>query len=332
MTEKILVTGGAGYIGCHVCRQLENNGYEPLILDPKSSLKPHVIAGFQYQSMDIDPTGVYEQRILFDLIKRSNIKTVIHLAGSIEVGESVTDPELYYHNNVVKFINFLNHARYAGVENIVVASSAAVYGVPKVKFLKPTTPCLPINPYGRSKLMIEQILQDYNKAYGFNSVALRIFNVCGADPSGDFGEDHNPETHIIPRIFEAVSLNKQFTINGTTYDTPDHTAIRDYIHVNDVANAFVQSVEFLKKLKKDRVLDHRVFNVGSGKGTSILSIIQEIQKQISCNVNVRYGSVRVGDPPSLVANIDDTKEYLGWQPMYSKLPNIITDAWKWHQK
>ena len=330
--EKILVTGGAGYVGHHVCKMLSDNDYMPIIIDRVASSKQYIVDNFGYVDLDINAYGDWNYLKLLETVKDNNIKSVIHLAGSIEVGESVIDPSKYYDNNIRRFLNFLDYVREIGVENIIVASSAAVYGIPKVKYLKPsTTPCIPVNPYGRTKLWMEQILQDYNKAYGFNSVALRIFNVCGADPSGDFGEEHDPETHLIPRILNSVKTNDPFTIYGINYDTPDGTCIRDYVHVNDVANAFLRSLKFLEQCQKDGVNDCRQFNVGSGKGTSILSIISEINKQLNCKVNVKYGSIREGDPPSLIANIDDTKEYLEWQPVYSKLSNIIQTANNWHK-
>ena len=248
--EKILVTGGAGYVGHHVCKMLSDNDYMPIIIDRVASSKQYIVDNFGYVDLDINAYGDWNYLKLLETVKDNNIR---------------------------RFLNFLDYVREIGVENIIVASSAAVYGIPKVKYLKPsTTPCIPVNPYGRTKLWMEQILQDYNKAYGFNSVALRIFNVCGADPSGDFGVEHDPETHLIPRILNSVKTNDPFTIYGINYDTPDGTCIRDYVHVNDVANAFLRSLKFLEQCQKDGVNDCRQFNVGSGKGTSILSIISEI--------------------------------------------------------
>jgi UDP-glucose 4-epimerase len=312
--KTALITGGFGYIGSHVTKALKKAGWRTIVVDSKSIPQSHEYTDMFYPC-DI---GAPELSFLFGKVK---IDVVFHLAGLIEVGTSEKCPSEYYQVNVGGTINLLNEMAIHHVKNIVFSSSAGVYGSGDVKFIE-TDSTIPTSVYGRNKLMCEQIITDMQKE-NINSICLRYFNVGGADPDGQMGENHEPETHLIPRIFQ--NLNN-FTLYGDDYDTPDGTCIRDFIHVSDVADAHVASAEYLLKHQKSDI-----FNIGSGTGYSNKQIVDTIEKVTGQNVNITYGPRRAGDPAILVANISKAQELLPFNPKFS-LEYIISTAYDWHLK
>lgn len=319
---NILVTGGAGYIGSHTVRALQKAGHTPIVLDNLS--RGHVEslpAGVEFINMDIaDPA-------LVNLLKEKQIDGVMHFAAHSQVGESMTNPVIYYENNVVGSFHLIESVRQAGVKYFVFSSTAAVYGEPEVVPIKEDARLAPTNVYGRTKLMIEQMLQDYSQIYGLRYVALRYFNAAGADSSGEIGEDHTPETHLIPLILEAA-LGKRLniTIFGTDYDTADGTCVRDYIHVNDLASAHILSMEYLRDGGASNY-----FNLGSGNGFSVKEIVDTTKTVTGVDFPVAIGERRAGDPGTLIASSEKAQTVLGWKPVHSDVTQVIKDAWQWHQ-
>jgi UDP-arabinose 4-epimerase len=320
MAKAILVAGGAGYIGSHVCKALEAAGYLPVTLDNLSTGR-----------RDFVRWGPFIQASVFDTaaVKRTvthyNITAVIDLAGSIEVAESVTQPLKYYNNNFTAKIPFLQTLRECSVTAFVFSSTAAVYGEPMAVPIPETHPLLPKNPYGWSKRMFEQLLQDFHHAGGPAWMALRYFNAAGASPDGDIGEAHDPETHLIPRAcLAALQQVPALDIFGNDYPTPDGTAIRDYIHVLDLASAHVLAVEALLNGATPAA-----YNLGNGAGTSIGQIL-ECFKRLKLNVPHRFKPRRAGDPVRLIADTTAVREQLGWTPHYADIETIIRSAYDWH--
>ncbi|WP_295238908.1 UDP-glucose 4-epimerase GalE [Veillonella sp.] len=319
---NILVTGGAGYIGSHTVRALQKAGHTPIVLDNLS--RGHVEslpAGVEFINMDIaDPA-------LVNLLKEKQIDGVMHFAAHSQVGESMTNPVIYYENNVVGSFHLIESVRQAGVKYFVFSSTAAVYGEPEVVPIKEDARLAPTNVYGRTKLMIEQMLQDYSQIYGLRYVALRYFNAAGADSSGEIGEDHTPETHLIPLILEAaLGKRPNITIFGTDYDTADGTCVRDYIHVNDLASAHILSMEYLRDGGASNY-----FNLGSGNGFSVKEIVDTTKTVTGVDFPVAIGERRAGDPGTLIASSEKAQTVLGWKPVYSDVTQVIKDAWQWHQ-
>lgn len=320
---KLLVTGGAGYIGSHTVRALLTAGYEVIVLDNfsrghRSAIPPEV----PYIAMDIANPEVE------NILKEHKIEGVMHFAAHSQVGESMVHPSIYYENNVVGSYRLIEAARRAGIRHFVFSSTAAVYGEPDSIPIIETASLAPTNVYGRTKLMIEQILKDYSDSYGMHYVALRYFNAAGADESGVIGEDHTPETHLIPLVLAtALGQRKEITVFGTDYDTADGTCIRDYIHVNDLAQAHVLAMKYLKEGGNSIA-----FNLGSGHGFSVKEIIETAKRVTEIDFPVSYGSRRAGDPSVLIASSDLIKRLLGWNPQYSNVDKIIGDAWQWHQQ
>lgn len=320
---KILVTGGAGYIGSHTVRALCKAGHTPIVLDNLS--RGHVEslpAGVEFIEMDIaDPT-------LSQVLQDKGVEGIMHFAAHSQVGESMVNPSIYYENNVVGSYRLIESARKAGVKYFVFSSTAAVYGEPKEVPIVETSELNPTNVYGRTKLMIEQMLRDYSSIYGLRYVALRYFNAAGADSSGEIGEDHTPETHLIPLILDAA-LGKRdaITIFGTDYDTEDGTCVRDYIHVNDLASAHILSMEYLRDGGESNV-----FNLGSGSGFSVQSIVDTTKAVTGIDFKVLYGERRAGDSGTLIASSQKAQQVLGWKPVHSEVKQVIGDAWNWHQK
>ncbi|MCG8553129.1 MAG: UDP-glucose 4-epimerase GalE [Desulfobacterales bacterium] len=322
MSRNILVTGGAGYIGSHTCKALHSAGYIPVTFD-------NLVSGHKWavQWGPLVRADLKDRDALGLCFEQFKPEGVIHFAAFAYVGESVTDPAKYYANNVANTIGLLEAMRTYGCRRIVFSSTCAVYGIPKVLPLTESHPSAPINPYGHSKCFIEQILTDYGTAYGLRHVALRYFNAAGADPDGDLGEDHDPETHLIPLALRACRHGtRPLTVFGTDWDTPDGTCIRDYIHVTDLAAAHLLAMGYLETNKDGR------FNLGNGNGYSVLDIINAIREVTGQEIRWQAGSRRAGDPSRLVADAGLAKRELGWSPCYPDMTDIICHAWQWMAK
>ena len=313
--KKILVFGGAGYIGSHTLHHLIKRGYDCVVADNlvyghREAVPPNV----PFEKVDLlDPAGL---KILFE---KYHFNAVIHFAAFAYVGESVKEPRKYYINNVVGTLNLLSAMLEAGVKDIVFSSTCTTYGEPKYTPIDELHPQNPINPYGATKLMIERILADYESAYGFRWIALRYFNAAGA--AEEIGESHNPETHLVPLVLQAIKDEKPVTIFGTDYDTPDGTCIRDYIHVEDLANAHRLSLEKLENY-------NGALNLGTGIGKSVNEIIAAAEKESGKKCPVKYSGRRGGDPARLFAANKKAEEILGWIPERG-IKEIILDAWRW---
>lgn len=318
---RILITGGAGYIGSHVVRALMSTGHEPIIIDNLDrGHKEAIPKGVKFYNKDISDKN------LVQLMKNEQIDGIMHFAAHSQVGESMVNPDIYYLNNVLGSLNLINSAKEAGVKYFVFSSTAATYGEPEVTPITEDMKTEPTNVYGRTKLMIEEILKDYSRAYGMNFIALRYFNAAGAMPTGEIGEDHKCETHLIPLIIQAA-MGKRTHINifGNDYPTLDGTCIRDYIHVNDLASAHILAMQYLLAGGKSDV-----FNLGTGKGFSVKEIIDTVKSVTGKDFEVRIAERRAGDPAILIASYDKINKALGWEPKCSSVENIVKDAWTWH--
>lgn len=319
----VLITGGAGYIGSHTAKTMRKNGNEVVIYDNLSTGHREAAAGFPFVEGDIQDT-----KLLKTTINKYGITDVLHFAGSSIVGESMAEPQKYYLNNVCVTLNLLQAMMESGVKRIVFSSSAAVYGEYGNNHLTEESRLNPTSVYGRTKLMVEQILEDYDKAYGLKYISLRYFNACGADESGLIGEDHNPETHLIPLVLKtALGQREKISIFGDDYPVGDGSCIRDYVHVNDLALAHFLAMDYLLKEQQSNV-----FNLGNGTGFSVKQVIKEandaVKKQIPCEITAR----REGDPAVLVADASKARSILGWNPRYTDLKEIIETAWLWHSR
>lgn len=315
----ILVFGGAGYIGSHTVSHLLDNGYQVVVAD-------NLIYGHREA---VDKRAIFEHADLLDkfslqqLFKKHKIDAVIHFAAFAYVGESVAEPQKYYFNNVVGTVNLLNVMMENNVKDIVFSSTCATYGEPEYTPIDETHPQNPINPYGRTKLMIEQIFADYERAYGLRHIALRYFNAAGCAANGSIGESHTPETHLIPLVLKAITgERKSISVFGTDYDTPDGTCIRDYIHVEDLALAHRLALEKLPVYSG-------CINLGTGIGTSVKEIILAAEEVSGKKCPVEYADRRAGDPARLFADNRKAKEILGWEPAYKNIKDIIQTAWNW---
>lgn len=319
---RILVTGGAGYIGSHTAKALARAGYEPVVLDNFGTGHRSAVRWGPLVEGDLQDAGLISK-----VIKEHEVKAVIHFAASLLVGESMAQPQKYYWNNVVNTLKLLDAMLATNVKHIVFSSSAAVYGTPDKVPIPEDHPLRPINPYGETKLIMERALHWYAAAYGLRSAALRYFNAAGADPQSEIGEDHHPETHLIPLVVRAtLGLISFVEIYGTDYPTPDGTAIRDYIHVTDLADAHVLALRYLMEGGESVAL-----NLGTGRGFSVREVVAAVEQ---CSggrkTTVRDAPRREGDPPSLVADPGRAAKLLGWRPQYSDLDTIVQTAWKWH--
>lgn len=318
--SKILVAGGAGYIGSHMVAALAESGFEVLTLDNLcSGYRDAVIAG-EFIEGDLADLPFLET-----IFMRHSFDCVMHFSAHLDVGESVRDPSKYYRNNVANTQNLLDVMVKHGVNAFIFSSTAAIFGEPRYVPIDETHPQAPVNPYGRSKLMVEQVLEDYDRAYGLKSVALRYFNAAGADPKGRLGESHNPETHLIPLILQVASGKRErITVYGSNYDTPDGTCIRDYVHVNDLCEAHRLALNWLLGGGRSRR-----YNLGNGDGYSVLQVIEAVKKVTGKSIPIDYGERREGDPTRLVANPTRARTELSWQPRYADLETIIEHAWRW---
>jgi UDP-glucose-4-epimerase GalE len=318
----ILVTGGAGYIGSHCCRALTAAGYQPVTYDNFSSGHRSFVTG------SLVTGDLLDRAALDHAFAQHDIVAVMHFAASSLVGESVADPQKYYRNNVAGTLSLLEAMHKSGCNRLVFSSSGAVYGNADSKALPESYPCAPINPYGASKWMIERILADYRSAYGLGAFCLRYFNASGADPSGGIGELRDNETHLIPRAMMALQGHLGgFAVFGDDYDTPDGTAIRDYIHVTDLAAAHVLALRLLMQGHSGGV-----FNLGTGTGFSVLQILGAIAAETGRDVPHAVKPRRPGDPAYLVANPGAARETLKFRTEHSDLATIIRTAWAWHQR
>ena len=319
-TVRILITGGAGYIGSHATRLFLGMGYDVVVYDNLS--RGHRRAVPQKRLVVGELTDTER---LKSLLLTHHIEGIVHFAGLSSVNESVEDPACYCRNNIVGTLSLLEAARSSGVRRIVFSSSAAVYGTPDRVPIQESDRCSPISPYGRTKYVIEQILFDYLRAYDMGFAALRYFNAAGADPSGEIGEHHAPETHLIPLILQvAMGRRDSITIYGDDYDTPDGTCIRDYVHVNDLAYAHLLALEWLKPGKGE------VFNLGTGTGQSVREIINCCRKVTGKPIPETVCGRRSGDPARLIASPDYAMNVLGWKPLFGDVSEMIATAWQWH--
>lgn len=319
----ILVVGGAGYIGSHTNKLLNRHGYQTVVFDNLSTGHREFVKWGEYFEGDLEHPD--HLRLCFE---KYPIDAVMHFSAFINVGESVVDPGKYYRNNVVNAINLLDAMRDFNVKYFIFSSTAATFGNPVEIPLTESHPQQPINPYGHSKLMIEQVLDDYDAAYGIRSIVLRYFNAAGADPDGEIGERHHPETHLIPlTIHAALGKREDIKIFGTDYDTEDGTCVRDYIHVNDLAGAHIQGLEYLRKSDSSAS-----FNLGNNKGYSVREVIDKVRQVSGREFKVTEDPRRDGDPPVLIASSDKAQATLGWKPSFDDIDTIIETAWRWHEK
>jgi UDP-arabinose 4-epimerase len=320
MSETVLVTGGAGYVGSHTAKALARAGYHPVTLDNLGRGFAHAVRWGPLERGDILDRGFLDAAIT-----RWRPSAVLHFAAFSYVGESVGAPALYYRNNVVGSLTLLEAMRDHGIANIVFSSTCATYGLPVKLPLAEDHPQAPINPYGASKLMVERLLADMGAAHGLRSVALRYFNAAGADPDGEIGENHDPETHLIPlAIGAALGTQPKLKIFGTDYPTADGTCIRDYIHVSDLADAHVAALRHLEAGGASMAC-----NLGTGSGLSVRAIVSEVERVAGRAVPAEEGPRRAGDPPELVADPTRARERLGWTPQRSDIASVISTAYRW---
>lgn len=317
---KVLVTGGAGYIGSHACKALAASGHQPIVYDNLSEGHRWAVRWGPLEVGDIS-----DFLRLTEVFEKHRPDAVMHFAARAYVGESISDPAKYYNNNVGGTLCLLRAMRQADVARIVFSSTCATYGVPHSIPISEDHPQDPINPYGRSKFMVEQILQDYSRSNDLRAVALRYFNAAGADPDGEIGEAHDPESHLIPIVLKvAAGQEKVVTVFGDDYATSDGTCIRDYTHVSDLAAAHVLALD-----KIDAGPAFAAYNLGTGSGLSVREIVDLARKITGRDIAIEMGARRPGDPPSLVANAERAKDVLGWQPKLSTAQAMIETAWKW---
>jgi UDP-glucose 4-epimerase len=321
---KILVTGGAGYVGSHAARLLAREGHDIWIYD--NLARGHRAAAETVAPGRLIEGELLDRRKLTSVLREQKIEAVMHFAAFALVNESVTDPALYYENNVVAALSLLEATRAAGVTKFIFSSTTATYGEPAEMPIAESCPQHPINPYGFTKLVIEHALADYAAAYGWGYAALRYFNAAGASPDGDIGEDHTPESHLIPIVLQvALGQREAISIFGDDYPTPDGTCIRDYIHVDDLASAHLAA---LTRLAPGEGLK---LNLGTGKGYSVREVIEACRRITGHAIPATIAPRRAGDPPMLVADSRLAQRQLDWQPRYTDIDRIVATAWRWHQ-
>ena len=319
---KVLVTGGAGYIGSHTIRTLKQTGYGAVVYDNFSRGHRKVVENFPVVEGD-----TADRSKLIEVLREYEIGAVMHFAAHSQVGESVKKPVLYYGNNVIGGLALLEAMRETGVDCFVFSSSAAVYGEPEEIPISEAQPLKPTNPYGETKVVIEKALGYYEQAYGMRSVSLRYFNAAGAAADGSIGEDHDPETHLIPLILQTLlGQREKVTVFGDDYPTTDGTPLRDYIHVEDLAEAHVLALEFLLKGGT-----RAAYNLGTGRGYTVLEVLKVVEKVTGCQVPYEFGARRAGDPAVLVASAEKAEAELGWRCKHDELEKIVESAWRWHR-
>lgn len=324
VNQDVIVVGGAGYIGSHVCKMISDCGGRPITFDNLSCGHAHAVKWGPLQQVDVRDSAALNAAFA----KWPGVKTVVHLASSIEVGIGERQPAEFYDNNVLGALNLLNAIRVSGTQRLIFSSTCATYGEREVMPICETDPQLPFSVYGKTKLAIEHMIQSYHKAYGLNYVTLRYFNASGADSGGEIGEEHDPETHLIPiALMAAAGKREPLTLFGTDYDTPDGSCIRDYIHVTDIARAHLMALE-----EFEAGLTAAEVNIGTGQGSSNLEILKMIEHVTGLRVPYNKGPRREGDLTQLYANAAYAKEVLGFTPTHSDLENIIGSAWRFHQQ
>jgi UDP-glucose-4-epimerase GalE len=320
---KVLVCGGAGYIGSHTVKNLIAEGYKVVVLDNLSSGRRELLLGGEFVQADLADTEALRRSF-----RAHDFGAVLHFASLIQVGESYLDPQKYYLQNLLTSLNLLGAMLEARVKRLIFSSTAAVYGIPETIPIPESHPLNPFNPYGRTKLFVEQIMRDYEAAYGLKFISLRYFNAAGADPDGRLGEMHSPETHLIPNaLLTVLGRRTSLDLFGKDFPTPDGTAIRDYIHVTDLADAHV--------LALGRLLDAPAsdfINLGTNQGHSVLEVIRAVETVTGTHVPYEVKPRRQGDVPVLLASREKAERVLGWTPRHSSLEEIIETAWRWHKK
>ena len=320
---KILVTGGAGYIGSHMVKLLAATGAEVTVLDDLSTGHADAVRGRDFVQGDVADLPFTKK-----LLQEKGIEAVVHFAASSLVGESMADPLKYYRRNVGGTAALVQAMRDAGVARIVFSSTAAVYGDPVRTPIDEAHPTQPVNPYGASKLAVERMLSDCSAAYGIGAVVLRYFNAAGADPSGELGERHDPETHLIPLVLQAASGRRaSISVFGTDWPTRDGTCVRDYIHVNDLCDAHLRALDWLAKGGR-----FEIFNLGNGDGATVLEVIEAARRVTGKPIRIDPAARRAGDPPSLVADAGKARRVLGWKPARGEIEGIVRDAWNFELK
>ncbi|MEM9410692.1 MAG: UDP-glucose 4-epimerase GalE [Planctomycetota bacterium] len=318
---NVMVVGGAGYIGSHMVKLLDRGGHHVIVLDNLcTGYAPSVTAG------ELVVGDMSDQKLVEAIIRENKIDAVMHFAAHALVGESVTEPAKYYRNNVVATLSLLDAMRNCGVKKLVFSSTCATYGLPDKVPIDESEKQKPVNPYGFTKLVCEQAMQDYAHAYGLGYAALRYFNAAGASPDGEIGEDHDPESHLIPIVLEVALGQREFiTIFGDDWPTPDGTCVRDYIHVDDLGKAHLLALEKIEPGKGIQV------NLGTGRGFSVREVIECCRQVTGCEIKEVIGERRAGDPAELVADAAKAREVLGWVPHYQELRPIVETAWNWHK-
>ena len=320
---NVLVTGGAGYIGSHACKVLAKAGYTPVTYDNLIYGHTWAVKWGPFEEGDI-----LDRQRLDEVIDNYKPEAVMHFAAFAYVGESVENPGKYYRNNVAGSLTVLEAMRDHGIRNIVFSSTCAVYGNPETIPIPEDHPTKPINPYGFSKFTVERMLEDFSNIHDMRFVSMRYFNAAGADPDAEIGEDHDPETHLIPLTLDAAAGKREnIKIFGTDYDTPDCTCIRDYVHVTDLSAAHILALEYLQAHKTNEI-----FNLGNGNGFSVKEVIETAGKITGKNISAIETKRRPGDPAFLVGTSDRIKKVLGWNPKHASIDDIIQTAWNWHKK
>jgi len=319
--KVVLVTGGAGYIGSHTCKALARSGFLPVVLDNLSTGHAWAVKWGPLVEGDIS-----DRHLVRDTLTRYRADAVIHFAANALVGESMKDPYKYLHGNVAGSLSLLEGMKEAGVRRIVFSSTCATYGEPTKIPISEATPQIPVNPYGESKLFVERALEWYGRAHGFSWAAMRYFNAAGADPEGEIGECHDPESHLIPLVVDAaLGIRPPVQIMGTDYPTPDGTAVRDYVHVEDLADAHIRALRYLETGGASSAM-----NLGTGRGYSVREVIAAVERASGSTVPARETSRRLGDPPVLIADNRRAQKLLSWHAKYSTLDDIVRTAWAWH--